>query len=154
MENNNGNGHSSIEDMARQKVFEGVTVDIGTLQRQDGIITQAIDKATKTGLGVIQTYIHAENDDNNYRQILKNAVWKNTEEQDKAILALAACALTGCKKGTKIILDRLTARSSGINGWLQSSAFEALTHTTFLTNNTNDRKKQYGNGNKTNSPLT
>ena len=114
-------------------------------------------------MGIIQTYIHAESDDKNYRQILKNAVWKNTEEQDKAILAINECHLTGCVKGMKMVLDRLTARSSGLDGWLQESAFRALTHTSYEWNTGANKKKGNNNNNgsngngsyyKSNSPIS
>lgn len=149
-----GNGHMSLDELAQKQVFEGVTVDMGTLRRQDGIITQAMDKLTRTNLGIIQRFITAENKDDEYRQIIKNAVWKTTEEQDKAVLAIAECRLTGATKALKIILDRLTARSAGVNGWLQIWAADALTHTTFISQNMQAKGKKYDNSqHKSSSPL-
>ena len=150
-----GNGSKTIEDMAQEKVFQGATVDLGSLQRQDGIITQAMDKLTRTNLGIIQTFIHAEKDDENYRQILKNAIWKNTHEQDLFTLAITCCDLTGATVIKRLLLDRLTARSAGTNGWAQLAAYEALTHTTFTSQHVNTRGNKKGvKPGKTNSPLT
>jgi len=137
------NGGKSIEDMAKEKVFEGVTLNLADMQRQDGIITEWLDKSKNRNLGVIQTVINAVDDDKNYRQILKLGLWKNTEEQDKAVNALAVCRLTGAKNAMRTILDRITARSAGVNGELIHEAFEALTHTTFTTNSMLEKKKRY-----------
>ena len=87
--------------------------------------------------------INAVNDDKDYRQILKLGLWKNTEEQDKAVNAIAVCRLTGAKKALQTVLDRITARSAGINGALIHEAFEALTHTSYTTNTMLEKKKKY-----------
>lgn len=150
-----GNGHKTIDEAVEEKVFEGVTINIGELQRQDGQIAEAIDKASAHNLGVIQTVIHAVNNDDDYRQILKLAIWKNTEEQDKAVNALSICRLTGAKKAMRTILDRITARSAGINGALIHEAFEALTHTTFTQQTLGGSKKRWHDDReKSNSPLS
>ena len=146
-----GNGNKSLAEMAEEKVFNGVTVTLGELQRQDGMITEAIDKMNTRNAGGIQSVVNA-NDDKDYRQILKHANWKNSEEADKASLALAVCDITGATKAKKFILDRITARSAGIDGWLMHESFEALTHTTFTTNSGNIKQKN--DGNKSNSPLS
>lgn len=148
------NGKKTIEDMAEEKVFEGATIELGDLQRQDGLIAEAIDKAQSRNLGVIQTVITAEQDDNNYRQILKRGVWKSTHEMDLAVAALAECEKTNAKQGKKVILDRITARSAGLNGQLISQALEALTHTHFITNSDNQRRRHYDGSTNPASPLS
>lgn len=150
----NGNGKKTIEEMAEEEVFKGVTLNIGEFQRQDGIIAESIDKSRGRNLGVIQTVINAVEDDKSYRQILKLALWKNTEEQDKAVNALSVCRLTGAKNAMRTVLDRITARSAGINGALIHEAFEALTHTTFTTTSMLEKRKKYDDyGDKSRSRL-
>lgn len=146
-------GHKTVEEMAQEKTFKGVVVNLGELQRQDGLIAESIDKSRAHALGVIQTVITAEQDDKNYRQILKRARWKNTEEMDKAVNALAVCDITGAVKAKRIILDRITARSAGVDGELLHEALIALTHTTFTTRNIIDKKKAKYDGNRSSSPI-
>lgn len=153
-DNNNSNGHKSIEDMAQEKVFEGATVDLGALKRQDGIITGEMLKLSGQQMGIVQTYVHAQKNDDDYRQILKNAIWKSTEEMDKCILAIAVCRLTGAEKGLAIICDRLTARSAGTNGWAQEWAGRTLTHTTFTSQSIQSKANKNDNSKKSNSPLS
>jgi len=149
-----GNGKKTIEQMAQEKAYGGLVVRIGELQRQDGIITEAMDKRLGQGLGVIQTIITAEPDDKNYRQIFKRARWKNQEQRDKYVKAYAACRITGAVKGAQTLLDLITADSAGDDGVWIREAIEGLTHTTLTTHEEISKKKKYNdNRNKINSPI-
>ena len=139
------NGHKTTEQMAKENAFKGVVLRLGELQRQDGIITEAIDKSMSHSLGVIQTLITAKDDDADYRHILKLGRWKNQEHRDKFVKALAVCRITGAKMAAKTLLDQITADSAGDNGAIFHEAIEGLTHTTFTTQDTLDKKKKYDN---------
>lgn len=153
-----GDGHrKTIEEMAQDKaldkVFKGATVSLGELIRQDGIITEGIDKMRSHGLGVTQTLITAESDDENYRQILIRARWKNQEHRNKFIRALAVCRVTGARMAAKTLLDQITADSAGDDGAIRQEAKEMLTHTTWTTHEQMDRKKKYDNSRHSSSPI-
>ena len=155
MPNGDGDGKKTIEEIAKEKTFKGATIRLEELQRQDGLIAESIDKAAIHSLGVIQTVITATPDDKDYRQILKRAVWKDREEMDKAVNALAVCDITGAVNAKRIILDRITAHSAGIDGYILHQALEALTHTTFTSHEYLDKKKKRaGNGYGSNSPIS
>jgi hypothetical protein len=152
----NGDNHNqveTIEQMAERKAagFAGATVQLSTLQMRDGQIAEQIDKANAQHLGVIQGFVNAVMDDKNYRQILKNAIWKNEHEARLAVRAISQCLYTGATQTLRTILDVITAKSSGVNGFLMHEAFEALTHTTFTSNHTDYSKRK--NGNNSNSPI-
>jgi len=127
------NGGKTPEEMALERAFKGGVVNLSEFHRQDGLLAESIDKAGRHGEGVIQTFIHAQTEDKNYRQILKHALWKSREEMDKAAIALAVCKITGAKNAAEFILDRITAHSAGIDFQLMHESYEALTHTTFTT---------------------
>ena len=148
-----GNGQKTIEQMAQEKAYGGLIVRIGEMQRQDGIITEAMDKMIGRNLGVIQTIITAESDDENYRQILKRARWKNQEQRDKFVKALAVCRITGAKKAAKTLLDLVTADSAGDNAVWIGEAIEGLTHTTLTTREEISKKKKYDDKNRSSSPI-
>lgn len=152
MPEDSGNGKKTIEQMAKEKAFKGLIVRIGELQRQDGIIAEAIDKSNSRNLGVIQTMITAETDDSNYRQILKRARWHNQEHRDKFVKAIAVCRITGAIKALQTLLDMITADSAGDNAIWSKEAIEGLTHTTLTTHENIDRKKKYDNS-KQGSPI-
>ena len=155
LDNNNQNEPMTIDQIAERKAaFPGTTLKLQELMHQDGQIAEAIDKANSQHAGVIQSFITAVNDDKNYRQILKNTLWKSTEEQDKAVYALACCEMTGAVNARKMILDRLTARSSGINGFLMHEALEALTHTQFTSTHYDYTKRKNGNRDNSSSPIS
>jgi len=146
MNEDNGNGRKSIEDMAQDKAlaqfFPGATIRIDDLVRRDGMIAESIDKAqNKTG-SVIMTMITAEQDDANYRQILKRGRWANQEHRDKYVKALAVCRITGAKKAAQVLLDLITADSAGDDGVWIREATEALTHTTMTWDNNNRKAKE------------
>lgn len=152
---NNGNEPLTIDQLAERKAaFPGATIPLENWIKRDGQIAEAIDKANAQHTGVIQSFINAINDDKNYRQILKSTLWKSTEEQDKAVLALACCEMTGANHARKMILDRLTARSSGINGFLMHEALEALTHTTFTSQHYDFTKRKNGKRDNSSSPIS
>lgn len=155
MQEDDGNGHKkTVEQMAQEKAFKGVTVRLGEMQRQDGIIAEAMDKSFATqGLGVIQTIITAELDDKNYRQILKRARWKNQEQRDKYVKALAVCRMTGAINAAQTLLDMITADTAGDGGALLHEAIEGLTHTTLTTKEEIEKKKRHDNKSKSNSPI-
>jgi len=155
--NGNGNGQQAVEDMAREKIvaehFKGCTVNINELRRQDGLIAESIDKSRNQGQGVIPTFINANSDDE-VRQALKHCIWKNTEEQDKCIQALAVCRITGAMKGTKTILDRIAARSAGVNGYLMEAAFRTLSQTTFISKSDQLKKGKGEYSNRPTDPIS
>ena len=156
MENRvNGNGKKTIEQIAQERAYNGLIVRIGELQRQDGIIAEAMDKSTKQGLGVIQTLITAEDDDKNYRQIFKRARWKNQEQRDKYVKAYAMCRIVGAHKAGKVILDLVTADSAGDNGEIMKEAIDGITHTTLTTREELTRKKKHDDSrnNASHSPI-
>lgn len=153
-----GNGEKSPEQMAKEKLFAGIEVGSGELRRQDGLIAESLDKAGHRNLGVIQTTITAEQDDKNYRQILIRGRWRSREEMDKGANALAVCDICGARKARQYLLDRFTIHTAGQDGAAIHDALEALTHTTFITENKQKKKWYQGgdrNGNRSSSsPIT
>ena len=149
----NGNGKKTIEQLAQEKAYTGLIVRIGELQRQDGIITEAMDKGAARNLGVMQTLITAEEDDKNYRQILIRARWKNQEQRDKYVKAIAVCRMTGAVKAMQTLLDLITADTAGDNGIIRQETLEGMTHTTFTSKNEMGKKYKNDNRNKTDSPI-
>jgi len=147
------NGGKSIEQMAQEKSFKGLIVRMGEMQRQDGIIAEAMDKSIGQGLGVIQTLITAEPDDKNYRQILIRARWKNQEQRDKFVKALAVCRMTGATQAAQTLLDLITADSAGDNGAIRHEAVEGITHTTLTTREELSKKKKYDDSKRSTSPI-
>ena len=136
------NGKKTIEDLALEKRFEGLILNMGDMVRQDGIIAEAVDKSKAQSLGVIQTMITAETDDANYRQMLKRARWKNQEHRDKFVKAIAVCRMTGAVKAAKTLFDLITADSAGDDGaWIQET-IEGLTHTSLTTKSEIEKKKR------------
>jgi len=154
----NDDGHETIEELAKKKAaFPGGTINLKELIRQDGLIAEAVDKAGHHGEGVIQSFIHAQSDDKEYREILKHALWKSREEMDKAVNAMAVCRLTGAVNAMKVLLDRITAHSAGENFQLMHESYEALTHTTFTTDYSHNKKHWWKNGksgDKSSSPIS
>lgn len=148
------NGNKTIEEIAETKHIEGVVMRLGELQRQDGIITESIEKSSKSGQGVIQTVISAVASDANYRQILKLARWHNDHHRDITLAALRETDAAGAWKARKAILDKITAESGGNNGELIREALEALTHTTFTSQHLQDRKRGGKNDSKADSRIT
>jgi len=149
----NGNGDNQDEILEGQN-FKGAIVKLSELQRQDGLIAQAVDKSVRHNQGVILTTIMAIPDDKDYRQILKGARWKSTEEIDLYCQALAVCDYTGAVNAAKYLLDRITAHSAGIDWEGIHEALVALTHTTLTTRSELDKKyKGDYDRNKSNSPI-
>ena len=156
MNHDGDDGKKTIEQMAQERAYKGLIVHIGELQRQDGIITEAVDKSMGRSLGVIQSIITAEEDDKNYRQIFRRARWKNQEQRDKYVKAFAMCRITGAVKAAKTLLDMVTADSAGDDGvWIRETG-EMLTHTTLTTREEIDKKKKkwYEDRSKTTSPIS
>lgn len=149
----NGNGKKTIEQMAQEKAFTGLVVRMGEMQRQDGIMAEAMDKSINKSLGVIQTLITAEEDDGNYRQILIRARWKNQEQRDKYVKALSVCRLVGARAAAKTLLDLITADSAGDNGAIRIEAVEGITHTTLTTREELSKKKKHDYANRSTSPI-
>ena len=150
----NGNGKKTIEQMAKEKAYDGLIVRASQLHRQDGIITEALEKSIAHDRGVIQTLITAELDDKNYRQILIRARWKNQEQRDKYVKALAICRMVGAKKAEQTLLDLITADTAGDDGALRHETNEMITHTTLTTREELERKKKHGDyKGKTTSPI-
>lgn len=152
------NGNKSIDQMAKEQAFQGAFVKLGELQKQDGLITEEISKSQAQSLGVLQTIIstsNPSNDDDEYRKILKLARWKNDEQRDKYIKALAQCRITGAVNARQTLLDLIVAQSSGDSGALIKEVIEGLTHTTFTSREEMSRKGKYydNNGNKNNSTI-
>ena len=154
--NHDGDGKKTIEQMAQERAYKGLIVHIGELQRQDGIITEAVDKSIGRSLGVIQSIITAEEDDKNYRQIFRRARWKNQEQRDKYVKAFAMCRITGAVKAAQTLLDLVTADSAGDEAVWIHEAIEGLTHTTLTTRDeiSKHRKKSDDYRNKSTSPIS
>lgn len=152
--NTDGNGKKTIEQMAQEKAFTGLVVRMGEMQRQDGIIAEAMDKSINKSLGVIQTLITAEENDANYRQILIRARWKNQEQRDKFVKAIAVCRMVGATQAAKTLLDLITADSAGDNGAIRSEAIEGITHTTLTTREELKKKKDDYNRSRSTSPIS
>ena len=148
-----GNGKKTIEQMAQEKAFTGLVVRMGEMQRQDGIMAEALDKSINKSLGVIQTLITAEEDDVNYRQILIRARWKNQEQRDKFVKAIAVCRLVGAKAAAKTLFDLITADSAGDNGAIRIEAVEGITHTTLTTREELSKKKKHEYASRSTSPI-
>lgn len=152
------NGHKTIEQMAMEKAldktFKGTTVRLEDLIRQDGVVTEAIDKSMSHSQGVIQTLITAKDADSDYRQILLLGRWKNQEHRDKFVKALAVCRITGAKMAAKTLLDQITADSAGDNGAIRHESIEGITHTTFTTQEHLDRKKHDNSRTHSSSPIS
>ena len=147
----NGDENNNEE---QQEAFKGTIVKLSELQRQDGLIAESIDKSTRHNQSVIMTTITAVSDDKDYRQILKRARWKSTEEMDLYVHALAVCDFTGAVMAKKHLLDRITAHSAGVDAQELHEALEALTHTTFTTQSELNKKyRGNGDGYKSNSPI-
>jgi hypothetical protein len=151
--NTGNNGHKTPTEIIKEKVFEGVTLNLKDLQRQDGQIAEALDKASKHHTGVIQSIITAVDKDDEYRQILKLANWKTPEEMDKAVIAISCCDRVGAVQTKRLILDKITAHSAGTNGWLLREALDALTHQTITTEEMMRKKQHNGNFANSNSPF-
>ena len=118
------------------------------------MISESIDKANSRSAGVINSYITAISDNKNYRQILIHVPWKNTEEQDKYVLAIADCENTGATKALNLLLNRLSARCAGEHGFLMLESFKALTHTSYTWQQNTGKKNVSEYRNNNNSPIT
>jgi len=155
-DNDNGKEPSeTVEEMARREAFKGTVVKLSELQRQDGLIAESIDKSIQHNQSIIMTTITAVSDDKDYRQILKQANWRSTEEMDLYCHALAVCDFTGAVMARKHLLDRITAHSAGEGRQAIRDGLEALTHTTFTTQHDMEKKNKWGNNdrNKSSSPI-
>ncbi len=137
MANGNGDGHFDPESAAEKKVFEGATITLGSLMRQDGLIAESIDKNNAKNAGILHVYTQSYPDDD-YRDILKTANWRTPHQRRLAIRALSICAKLGATNTYKAILDEITADSAGEKGWLMQWVFKTLTQTTFITNRKED----------------
>ena len=147
-----------LERIALEKVLDknrersDNIIRLGTLARQDGMIAEAIDKSAKQGLGVIQSVLTA-NDDEEERQILKHALWKSQEQRNLYVIALSHLRLTGAVNARRTLLDLITANSAGDNGWLISESYHALNHTSFTTSSPEQKRRIFG-GNNSNGPTS
>lgn len=152
------NGHD-LAGMALEKALgnsiPGAKVKLEDLEREDGVLAKAAENIFRNNLGVLQRAMSAVEDDEHYRQLLKLARWEKPQQYMCTCAALAECRLIGDEEGIKMILDVVTAQSAGEKGGLLHAILEALTHTTFTTNYTGN-KKHWWNGNgkpKDNSPI-
>lgn len=150
MVNDKGNGHDkTLAEMAKskaaEKAFDGATVYLEDLQRQDGIMAQELAKGSQRQLGVIQTLL-THDDDESIRQALVRARWKNEEHRRKFVNAIAQCRLTGAIGAMKWLMDMIDADRAGDNGALIHEAIEGITHTTFTSQEIMNRKKGRNNG--------
>lgn len=155
----NGNGDiNEIGEMAtahaEEESFKGSRLPIGEIERQDGLIADAASKLGKANIGVLLRAMSAFDSDKDYRQILKMGNWRTREKARQAVKAIDECRLIGYEDGIKAILDDITAQSGGENMALLFKVFETLTHTTFTTNSTANRKWWQGkNDNRSQSPI-
>lgn len=107
----------------------GAFLDLEKMKRPDGILTHALNKGQ---MGVLQSAMHAESKDEDYRQELKTGFFLSTNESDKVVAAINEAERYGCS--LKPIVDWLIARSAGTNGGRLRAVFETISHTTFTTN--------------------
>jgi len=142
----NGNNHHDEElsriavTDAEQSAFKGATIKLEDLEREDGILAQAASHIGKSNMGVLIKALTAIETDKEYRQILKFGNYKTREKARQAVKAIDECRRFGNEDGIRSILDDITAQSAGENMALLNAVFETLTHTTFTTNNTANRK--------------
>ena len=130
----------------KKAAFQGATIKLSEMMRQDGLIAEALDKQNKHNLGVVQTFITAIDDDKSYRQILKLARWRNARHREIYVKALNACRITGAWNAWKTLLDMITAEAAGEDGALMHEAASALTHTSITTREEIERKQKYDRG--------
>lgn len=149
--NNGAQDELGAEAASLEAVREKNIIRLGQLTRQDGLIAEAIDKSAKQGLGVIQSVLTA-NDDEEERQILKHALWKDQEQRVKYVRALSDCRLTRAVNGRQTILDLISANSAGDNGWLILQSYHALNHTSYTLNDANQNRRRFFGGKSDNSP--
>lgn len=154
---NNNHEPKTVMDIAKKKAFEGAFVKLEDLQKQDGMIADALAGLSNQTMGVIQTLITAispKDDDIEYRQILLRARWKDEEQRQRYVKALAVCRMVGAKKAAQTLLDLITAQSAGDGAELRHDAIEGITHTTFTTREEYAKRKKYEGSNKSNSPIS
>jgi len=121
--NNDNNGH----DESGVKI-KGPVIDTSELRREDGLLTN-------TGLknqGVIVRAITAITDDKDYRQEMKVAYFKNSDEADLFTSALEENDALGMSRTP--LINQMISRSAGENHELLFKALDTITHTTFTTN--------------------
>ena len=133
---------NSQEDEEKKGIIDEVEDLLSGAEKQKKMVADGnLTSVSRETSGVIQKLLTAEESDKSYRQILKMANWKSTEEMDKAVNALACCDMTGATNVKTIILDKITAHSAGEKSALIRLALEGLTHTT-ITSNRYDSKKR------------
>jgi len=135
--NKDGNGSEPSEE---DKEFPGARVGLETLIRRDGIIAEAatVAMANRSSSGVLQRAMGAIVDDKDYRQELKTAFWSSPRKARQWVLAKEERERFGVS--IKPLVDDLIAQKAGVKGGLLHDIFEALTHTSFTTNYTNQKK--------------
>lgn len=149
MENN---GHDPIGDAAIESAalrdFPG---GHGVLGQQGPDITMA----RKEYNSVLQRAMSSIIDDSDYRQALGLARWLNDEDWQNWCNAFQECKRYGVDTG--FLIDRLIAKSAGVDGGKLKAIFETISHTTFTTNYMGQQQSRFkrwfgrNNGNNTNA---
>lgn len=138
---------------AEKESFKGARIPLKELEREDGVITEAVSKTIgRANMGVLLKAMTAVESDKEYRQILKFGNYRTREKARQAVKAIDECRRFGYEDGITAILDDITAQSAGENMELLRAVFETLTHTTFTTNSIVSRKK--GDDSRSASPLS
>ncbi len=121
-------------DNALDEVFKGGS---SNLDRNRKVITMD----SRQYASVLQQALHAIKEDADYRQQLRIARWLSEEDWGSWCNALAECKRYGAPTGW--LIDRLIAKSAGVEGGLLKAIFETISHTTFTTNNTMNQKRGF-----------
>lgn len=123
------NGHDPIGnaaiETAAQHEFPGGR---GVAGQQGPDITMA----NKEYNSVLQRAMSSIVDNNDYRQALGIARWLSEDDWQSWCNAFQECKRYGVDTG--FLIDRLIAKSAGVDGGKLKSIFETISHTTFTTN--------------------
>ena len=120
------------------------TINVDELKRGDGVITRPAAQNSS----LLRYVLDSVTDNKDYRRELKQLRFATTDEADNFITAMQECRELGMDETP--ILDTALARSAGTGQSLVAMVVDALTHTTFTTNN---KPGQYQQKNKS-SPLS
>ncbi len=144
-----GNGDNP-EDAAVEEVFKGAVLRLEDLKREDGIITKGLTNAQQ---GILNRLLTAINKDDDYRQELKTAFFRTPEESDLAIEAINERLM--CGVSIQPLVDKVIARSAGVNASRFRALLDAYSHATITTNREKpEDKKHWYNNDKSKTPFS
>jgi hypothetical protein len=129
---NDGHGES---DSPEEIALRGAFLKVEDLKREDGLIT----RPQQSYQSLLHAVIHAIEKNQDYRQELKVALFANSDESDLLVSAIAECHDLGMDETP--IIDQMIARSAGKNHDLLYKIFDTLTHSTFTSNVSRDKKR-------------